>query len=81
MLFVGGHLALARVPRLGPAAPVLLCTVAAICAHALSLVFPQQTPFLTSLAGVVFLLPGFPLTIAMSELATQNLLSGTGRLS
>ena len=27
MLFVGGHLALARVPRLGPAAPVILCTV------------------------------------------------------
>ena len=26
MLFVGGHLALARVPALGPAAPVILCT-------------------------------------------------------
>ena len=81
MLFVGGQLALARVPRLGPAAPVILCTVAAICAHALSLVFPQQTPFITAVAGVVFLLPGFTLTIAMSELATQNLLAGTGRLA
>lgn len=81
MLFVGAYLALARVPRLGPAAPVILCTAAAFCAHLLSLVFPQQTPFITAVAGVVLLLPGFTLTIAMSELATQNLLSGTGRLA
>ena len=81
MLFVGGTLALARVPRLAPASPVLLCAVAALYAHALALVFPQQSPFITALAGVVLLLPGFTLTIAMSELATQNLLSGTGRLA
>jgi uncharacterized membrane protein YjjP (DUF1212 family) len=81
MLFVGAYLALARVPRLGPAMPVILCASAAICAHLLSLVFPQQTPFITAVAGVVLLLPGFTLTIAMSELATQNLLSGTGRLA
>jgi len=81
MLFVGAHQALARVPRLGPATPVILCASAALCAHALSLVLPQQTPFITAVAGVVLLLPGFTLTIAMSELATQNLLSGTGRLA
>ncbi len=81
MLFVGAYLALARVPRLGPAVPVILCACAAICAHALSLVFPQQTPFITAVSGVVLLLPGFTLTIAMSELATQNLLAGSGRLA
>jgi uncharacterized membrane protein YjjP (DUF1212 family) len=81
MLFVGGYLALARVPRLGPATPVILCAGAALCAHALSVIFPQQTPFITAVAGVVLILPGFTLTIAMSELATQNLLSGTGRLA
>jgi len=81
ILFVGGSLALARVPRLAPAAPVLLCTAAALCAHAQSIIFPQQSPFITAVAGVVLLLPGFTLTIAMSELATQNLLSGTGRLA
>ena len=80
-LFVGAYLALARFPHLGPAAPVILCAAAAVCAHALSLIFPQQTPFITAVAGVVLLLPGFTLTIAMSELATQNLLSGTGRLA
>ncbi len=81
MLFVGGYLALARVPRLGPATPVILCAGAALCAHALGIVFPQQTPFVSAVAGVVLILPGFTLTIAMSELATQNLLSGTGRLA
>ena len=81
MLFVSASLALARVPRLAPAAPVILCAAAALGAHALALAFPQQSPFITAVAGVVLLLPGFTLTIAMSELATQNLLSGTGRLA
>jgi uncharacterized membrane protein YjjP (DUF1212 family) len=81
MPFVSAHLALSKVPRLGPATPVILCAAAALCAHGLSLAFPQQNPFITAVAGVVLLLPGFTLTIAMSELATQNLLSGTGRLA
>ena len=81
MLFVGGFLAMARVPRLAPAAPVILCTGAAIVAHLLALALPQQSIFISALAGVVLLLPGFTFTIAMSELATQNLLSGTGRLA
>jgi len=81
MLFVGGYLALSSVPRLGPATPVILCAGAALCAHGLGVIFPQQSPFLTAVAGVVLILPGFTLTIAMSELATQNLLSGTGRLA
>ena len=81
MLFVSGYLALARVPKLGPAMPVILCTAAALCAHLLALALPQQSIFISALAGVVFLLPGFTFTIAMSELATQNLLSGTGRLA
>lgn len=80
MAFVGAFQQLARIPQLGPAIPVLLCTAAAIVAHALGLAFPGQTVFLTAVAGVVFLLPGFTLTVAMSELATQNLLAGSGRL-
>ena len=81
MLFVGGYLAMGRVPRLGPARPVVLCTAATVCTHLLGLVFPQQTLVITAMASVVLLLPGFTFTIAMSELATQNLLSGTGRLA
>ncbi len=81
MLFVACFLGLSRLPHLGPITPVILCALAAFSAHALSLIFPQQTPFISAVAGVVLLLPGFTLTIAMSELATQNLLSGTGRLA
>ena len=81
MLFVAAALGFARVPRLAPAVPVILCALAALLAHALALVLPQQLPFISAVAGIVFLLPGFMLTVAMSELATQNYLAGTGRLT
>jgi len=35
----------------------------------------------TTLAALVFLLPGLVLTIALTELATRNLISGTGRFT
>lgn len=81
MGFIAGHQLFARVPRLGPAAPVILCALAAIAAQGLAHLLPNQTPFVSAVAGVVFLLPGFMLTVAMSELATQNYLAGTGRLT
>src|SRR5574343_557704 len=71
----------ARLPQLGPAVPVILCAGAALVAHGLAWLFPAQAPFVSAVAGVVFLLPGFMLTVAMSELATQNYLAGTGRLT
>ena len=76
-----GFLLLSRWPRLGPVLPVLLCAGAALLAHALCLAFPHQTVFITVLSGIVLLLPGFITTIALSELATQNLLAGSGRLA
>ena len=81
MFFVAGFLLFARIPRLGPAVPVILCALAAIAAQGLAHVFPQQTPFISAVAGIVLLLPGFMITIAMSELATRNYLAGTGRLT
>ena len=79
--FVAGCLLFSRVPRLGPAAPVILCALAALAAQALAHPFPNQMVFVSAVAGVVFLLPGFMFTVAMSELATQNYLAGTGRLT
>lgn len=81
LLFVAAHLRLSRTPGLGPAIPVILCALAAMLAHGLAAVLPQQSPFISAVAGVVILLPGFMLTVAMSELATQNFLAGTGRLA
>ena len=79
--FVAGCLLFTRVPRLGPAVPVILCALAALAAQALAQVLPNQLVFVSAVAGVVFLLPGFMFTVAMSELATQNYLAGTGRLT
>src|SRR6185369_15930584 len=81
MFFVAGFLLFARIPRLGPAVPVILCALAAIGAQGLAQLLPQQVPFISAVAGIVLLLPGFMLTVAMSELATQNYLAGTGRLT
>ncbi len=80
MAFVAGYLLFARLPRLGPAAPVILCALAALAAQGLAQLWPQQLPFISAVAGIVLLLPGFMLTVAMSEIATQNYLAGTGRL-
>jgi len=41
---------------------------------------PRISPSLVTLAALVILLPGLSLTVAMSELATRNLIAGTARL-
>ena len=80
-VFVAAYIGLSRRTRFGPVAPVLLCALAAFMAKALLPVFPDQTVFITTLSGIVLLLPGFTTTIALSELATMNLVSGSGRLA
>lgn len=79
--FILGYLALSRRARPTPVAPVLLCAMAALLAKALVPVFPSQSVFIVIVSGVVLLLPGFVTTIALGELATGNLLSGSGRLA
>lgn len=81
LLFVAAHQRLSKIQGLGPAIPVMLCALAAMLAQGLAVLLPQQSPFISAVAGVVLLLPGFMLTVAMSELATQNFLAGTGRLA
>lgn len=81
LLFVAAHQRLKQIQGLGPAIPVMLCALAAMLAQGLNAVLPQQSPFIAAVAGVVLLLPGFTLTVAMSELATENFLAGTGRLA
>lgn len=43
-------------------------------------VFPNFSTKITILASLIILIPGLTLTIAMSELATKNLVSGTARV-
>src|SRR5687767_9205930 len=39
------------------------------------------SPAVSTLAGLIFVIPGFSLTIAMAELAARHLVSGTARLA
>lgn len=43
-------------------------------------VWPAVTPPIVTVAALVILLPGMSLTVAMTELATRNLIAGTARL-
>src|SRR5262249_43245016 len=53
---------------------------AAFTAGVASSLTDQITPSLVTLAALVVLLPGLSLTVAMTELATRNLIAGTARL-
>ncbi|MCX5744563.1 MAG: threonine/serine exporter family protein, partial [Proteobacteria bacterium] len=53
---------------------------AAFVAGAVSSVWPAISPSLVTIASLIVLLPGMTLTVAMTELATKNLISGTARL-
>ena len=43
--------------------------------------FAPVSVYITTVAGIIVLVPGFTLTVAMTELATRNLVSGTARLA
>lgn len=60
--------------------PLAACTASALAA-ALSFVIGAFAVSNTTLAGLIILMPGLTLTVAMIELSTQHLSSGTARLS
>jgi uncharacterized membrane protein YjjP (DUF1212 family) len=53
---------------------------ASCTAGVMSALSPKITPSIVTLAALVVLLPGLSLTVAMTELATRNLIAGTARL-
>ncbi len=55
--------------------------VAALLAAVAASLVPATSQAVAVLAGVIVLLPGFSLTLAMNELATRNLAAGTARLT
>jgi uncharacterized membrane protein YjjP (DUF1212 family) len=60
--------------------PVGAILVSALAVLAASLVGPLSVQVAT-LAGLIVLLPGLSLTVALNELATRNLISGASRLT
>jgi uncharacterized membrane protein YjjP (DUF1212 family) len=53
---------------------------AAFAATVVSAAWPAVTPSLVTVAALIIFLPGMSLTVAMTELATRNLIAGTARL-
>ena len=53
--------------------------VVSIAAFALSAVFPNTASSIVTVSALILLIPGLSLTVAMNELATQNLASGSAR--
>lgn len=81
--FVIGLLALLTgpLPALGrvfsPVGAFVAATIAALAGRFLG----PFSPYIATLAGIIILIPGLTFTVAMEELSTRNLMSGTARLS
>jgi uncharacterized membrane protein YjjP (DUF1212 family) len=58
----------------------LAAFIATIFSYSLTLITPNINPPLITLASLIVLIPGLNITISVSELATNNLTSGTSRL-
>ena len=71
----------ARIAPLGRVFVPLAAFLAAFTAGLLSDWLSGLTVFLVTLAGLIVLLPGWTLTLGMTELATRHLLAGMARLS
>lgn len=73
-------LAVGRFPSAGRVFELLSATLAAFVT-AVSAELAGVAPQIVTVAGLIVLIPGFTLTVAMTELATRHLVSGSARLS
>lgn len=69
-----------RIQSVSSLMPALCAFLAAIISFACSKWLGLHSTYIPIVAGIIVLVPGLMLTIAMAELATQNLVSGTSRL-
>jgi uncharacterized membrane protein YjjP (DUF1212 family) len=82
-LLVGGLALLAgRAVALGRLFEVLAATVASFAASAAaSLVWGSLSVYVVTISGLIALVPGLTLTVAMTEVANRSLVSGTARIT
>ena len=73
-------LAAARRPAFARIYTPVAATCAAFLAVALSRWIGVASTYVATLAGLIVLIPGLPLTVAMTELASRHLSSGVSRL-
>lgn len=70
-----------RTPRLGLAFEPLAAALAAFMAALLASLGLPLSVYLATLAGLIVLVPGLTLTVALNELAQRHLMAGTARLA
>lgn len=73
--------AASSVPTLRRVFEPLAAAVAAALATAAARFAGPVSVYIATVAGLIVLIPGFSLTVAMIELATRNLVAGTARLA
>jgi uncharacterized membrane protein YjjP (DUF1212 family) len=71
----------ARVTPLGRVFEAVGAFAAALVSCLAARAFAPVSVYITIVAGIIALVPGFTLTVAMTEIATRNLVSGTARLA
>lgn len=59
---------------------LLAAIAASFVAHVLTPFAPSSSAYVVTVAGLIVLIPGLSLTVAMMEIATLNLVAGTARL-
>ncbi|EAR61737.1 threonine/serine ThrE exporter family protein [Neptuniibacter caesariensis] len=60
--------------------PTLSAIISALLANFVASLGWLTSPYIATVAGVIVLVPGLPLTTAVAELARQNMVAGTARL-
>ena len=70
-----------RVAPLGRVFEAAAAVTSALLATVAGRYFGPLSIYIPTLAGIIVLVPGFTLTVAVTELATRNLVSGTARLA
>ena len=71
----------ARFPRLRAIFEPFAAFLVAFLAHAMVALVGPASVFIVTLAGLIVIVPGFSFTVALTELATRHLASGTARLA
>lgn len=70
-----------RVAALGRVFEAVAAITSAVLACVAARYWGPVSVYITTVAGIIVMVPGFTLTVAMTELATRNLTSGTARLA
>ncbi len=70
-----------RTPGLTHVTEPLTAFIVATLAFSLEAVTGRGSGFITTLAGLIILVPGLTFTVALTELSTQHLASGTARMA